>query len=403
MTRFIPIRTVAVCLALWTSAATSTAAPEAPAGQVQVLAHFDPGVCQVPSSPLIQAADGNLYGTFSVGGSQHGGCLYRVTPKGKLTIVREFSYDPGEGAIPYGGLQLLPDGSLLGSTQSGGPGAIGTVFRMTTDGSFSYLRKFGQDPLGYLGTSGAPVRASDGRLYGHVGGGGPTSGGAVYSMAEDGTDLRILHRFSRTAGEIYGGAGMLTAGSDGALYGALVSGPNEGGGAGGIFRLEPGGNYQVLHTMNAVDDGVDPQGGVIQLADGSLYGTNSSFGGDGNWGSRGTIFRLSQSKSGDDLTRFKVLYTGSEFGGGPNTFPAGLTPVADGSFWTVSTFGGAFDQGTVFRFAKGGQVQTLHAFSGADGSYPHWRLTPGTDGWLYGVTQQGGKLGGGVVFRIKAP
>ena len=176
MNRFIRSLACAACistLALVSGAAGAAGLAQAKASPLEVIAHFDPAACQVPSSPLVEGDDGNFYGTLSTGGSNFGGCLYRVTPAGLLTILHEFSYAPGQGATPYGGLQRHPEGGLLGSTLSGGPGASGTVFRASLNGEITYLRRFGEDPLGYAGPSGAPVRAADGRLYGLVVGSHP--------------------------------------------------------------------------------------------------------------------------------------------------------------------------------------------------------------------------------------
>ena len=330
----------------------------------------------------------------------YGGCLYRVTPKGKFTVLHDFvGNSREEGFGPGGGLRLSDDGSLIGAS-AGGPAGAGTVFRATTHGDITYLRMFGENPLGLLGPNGAPIRASDGRLYGSLNGGGGLHGGAIYSMLEDGSDFRVLHYFSAEPGELYGVSAPLLQGSDGMLYGTLVFGPFDGSGAGGVFRLSLDGDYRVLHTMNAVGDGVAPQSGVIQGADGSFYGTNTSCGGDGNWCDRGTVFRLSRGKN--DFTKFKVLYTGNELGTGPHSLAAGLLPMPDGTFWSVSTFGGNANGGAVYRISPKGAMEVMASFIGPNGSFPHWGLTAGADGWLYGVTQQGGDLGGGVVFRVRA-
>ena len=416
MARMNPLATMAssaCAVLLWVCVPLVSQAAEVQAGTFEVLARFDPDGCRQPSSPLTQGLDGNFYGTMAEGGSRQGGCLYQVAPTGQIKLVHEFdAFAPEEGMTPWGSMSLGADGTLIGTTQfGGGPTSGGTVFRATTEGAITYLQKFGQNPLTFKHPTGAPIKASDGRLYGSISHESSGNlGGLVYSMREDGSDLRVLHKFElRRPGDVVGPTGQLMQGADGALYGALLYGPllPDGGVAtdGAIFRLALNGDYRVLHTDYVVGDGTFPQGSLVQTADGALYGTNSLYGGDGYVDLRGTIFRLWQGKSHTVPKKFKVLFTGSEFGTGPRWLGAPLTPMPDGSLWSVSVFGGTFGWGTVYRFTADGDMRVVHSFTGGGGSIPFTRLTLGSDGWLYGITQSsvkpGGAAGGAVVFRIR--
>jgi len=71
--------------------------------------------------------------------------------------------------------------------------------------------------------------------------------------------------------------------------------------------------------------------------------------------------------------------------------------------------GGRFGEGSVFQFAPGGQLTTLHDFRGVygsgkpDGSQPRGQLTFGADGALYGTTESGDKGGHwnqGTIYRL---
>ena len=389
---------------LWFNASLAGVVAKPPPGTFEVLARLDPEGCRSPSSPLARGPDGNFYGAMEEGGSRQGGCLYRVTPKGKVTILHEFdASNPQEGSHPIGELRFSANGTLLGTTLlGGGPSNGGSLFRSTVDGEITYLKRFGMNPLGPKGPTGAPIRASDGRLYGSLAYDDRREpGGLVYSMNEDGSDWRVLHTFAlRRTGDLAGPWGPLMQGADGALYGAVVFGPivPDGGMAvdGAIFRLTLGGDYRVLHTMYVVGDGTNPQGSLVQTADGSIYGTNSLYGGDGNIDVRGTLFRLSTGKSKAGRAKFKVLFTGNEHGIGPRWLGAPLTLMPDGSLWSVSVTGGNFGYGTVYRFTTSGAMQVMHSFDRSNGAYPISRLTPTADGWLYGITS------GAVVFRVKA-
>ncbi|HVN07195.1 MAG TPA: choice-of-anchor tandem repeat GloVer-containing protein [Bryobacteraceae bacterium] len=92
-----------------------------------------------PAARLIQATDGNFYGTTQYGGAYNGGTVFRITPGGTLTTLYSFCAQPGcaDGQAPYAGLFEGTDGNLYGTTFQGGAGGRGTVFKLSTGlGSF---------------------------------------------------------------------------------------------------------------------------------------------------------------------------------------------------------------------------------------------------------------------------
>ena len=83
-----------------------------------------------PESGLLQARDGNFYGTTNAGGANGFGVFYQVTPDGTLTYLQSFNNgDPG--ANPVGSLFEGIDGALYGTAQYGGVDNFGTIFRAT--------------------------------------------------------------------------------------------------------------------------------------------------------------------------------------------------------------------------------------------------------------------------------
>jgi len=92
---------------------------------------------------LLLASDGNFYGNTLKG--QGGGKIFRVTHSGKMTIVHAFCSLPGcaDGFAPEGPLIQGADGYLYGTTAAGGPGctaqynACGTIFRMALAGGLT--------------------------------------------------------------------------------------------------------------------------------------------------------------------------------------------------------------------------------------------------------------------------
>ena len=82
-----------------------------------------------PAAPLVQASDGNFYGTTELGGANNDGTIFKITPEGTLTTLH--SFDGIDGDYPEGGLvQGLP-GTFYGTTPSGGANNEGTIFRLT--------------------------------------------------------------------------------------------------------------------------------------------------------------------------------------------------------------------------------------------------------------------------------
>jgi uncharacterized repeat protein (TIGR03803 family) len=146
------------------------------AGTFTTLYNFDGGTDGAQPSPLIQAADGNLYGTTYWGGAIESGAVFRITPSGTLSTLYSFcSNIPGEGCAdglaPDAELVQGPDGRLYGTTSAGGfksgtAGCLGygcgSVFSVSPNSTASQFV-----PI-------APCRIMDTRLFGT-----PIQGGTV--------------------------------------------------------------------------------------------------------------------------------------------------------------------------------------------------------------------------------
>ena len=129
-----------------------------------------------PWGSLVQSGDGSLYGTTSADGVNGYGTIFKINHQGGFMNLYTFgNFDATgsfqDGARPYAGLILAPDGSLYGTTGSGGARNAGTVFRITDDGAFTLIHSFtggddGGNPQGDL------VFGPDGNLYGTTSQGG---------------------------------------------------------------------------------------------------------------------------------------------------------------------------------------------------------------------------------------
>jgi uncharacterized repeat protein (TIGR03803 family) len=156
------------------------------AGVVTVLHNFDDSDGNYPYLPLIQASDGNFYGTTAYGGAYGAGVVFKITPSGTYTLLHSFEPSINEGNQPSSALLQATDGKLYGTTFYGGPyGNDGTIFNITTGGTFTTLYNF-CPVTGCADGAGpnAPLKQNtNGVLYGTTyNGGGTCNCGVVYSL-----------------------------------------------------------------------------------------------------------------------------------------------------------------------------------------------------------------------------
>jgi uncharacterized repeat protein (TIGR03803 family) len=89
---------------------------------------------QVPDAGLVLATDGNLYGVTSSGGTVGSGTIFKVTPSGAFTSLYSFCSQAGcvDGDSPDGTLIQATNGDFYGTTFSGGTSGAGVVFSLST-------------------------------------------------------------------------------------------------------------------------------------------------------------------------------------------------------------------------------------------------------------------------------
>jgi uncharacterized repeat protein (TIGR03803 family) len=292
----------------------------------------------VPFGGLVLGTDGNFYGTTSAGGISADPCggncgtVFKITPAGKLTTLHSFDSTDGY-ATPYGPLVQATNGNFYGTTQSGtvysitsggtfttlltggaggyaliqatngnfygagGGGPDGAVFSITSGGTLTTLHSFdgtdGSGPFGPL------VQASNGNFYGTTSQGGANNScntqppifigcGEVFEITPGGA-LTIVDSFDRSDG-CYPNGSMIQA-TNGNFYGTSVYGGGSGpcyGSYGTIFSITSGGTLTTVHSFDNTD-GENPSGGLVQATNGTFYGT--AFQGGAN--NAGTIFSLS--------------------------------------------------------------------------------------------------------------
>jgi len=335
-----------------------------------------------PISSLIQGTDGNFYGVDSEGN----GSIFKMDSSGNVTTMYSFpnaNSGSTSGLWPWAGLIQGTDGNFYGTTYAGGNTSC--------------------DPYGYGVPAYGPFNYNPGAGYGC---------GTIYKMDSLG-NVTVLHSFSGQSDGNFPQAPLIQ-GSDGNFYGTTSAGGADQDGT--IFKMDSAGNLTVLHSFSGAD-GTGPVAALLQGADGRLYGTTACL--NGCFSTAGEVFRIDTSGN-----NFTVLHT---FSGSDGWSPvAPLIQGSDGSFYGTTWAGGdlkcgswyanvgsnypyvdSSGCGTVFKMDPLGNITVLHAFEepqSGDGNAPYAGLILGKDGYLYGTTYSGGtSIYFGTVFRLGVP
>jgi uncharacterized repeat protein (TIGR03803 family) len=102
------------------------------AGRLTSLASFNVGTNNgsSPKTPLLLGQDGYLYGTTEEGGAYDDGVIFRISTGGG-TVSNLVSFAGTNGAFPFGGLMQASNGNLYGTTTSGGASGFGNIFELS--------------------------------------------------------------------------------------------------------------------------------------------------------------------------------------------------------------------------------------------------------------------------------
>jgi uncharacterized repeat protein (TIGR03803 family) len=251
---------------------------------------------------LMQAASGDFYG-MSGSGANNRGTIFRVTPSGLLKRLYRFCAlaNCADGAFPTGSLMQARDGNLYGTTLNGGAfGNVyngGTIFEITPDGALTTLYSFcaqinckdGERPTGGL------IEAKDGNFYGTTEGGGTNAGGTVFRITPQGT-LTTIYNFCGTPDCSDGNnplASLMQA-TNGDFYGTTIgigSGLNA---EGTVFKITSAGKLTTLHRFHrSLTDGEWAFAGLMQATNGNFYGSTQNGGSSPNCQNRcGILYTL---------------------------------------------------------------------------------------------------------------
>jgi len=386
-----------------------------PALTFTTLASFDGSNGSNPFAGLVQGFDGNFYGTAYYGGTNDSGTAFKITPAGKLITLYRFCAQSGcpDGAHPSASLVQATNGDFYGTTVEGGHSNSGTVFKITPGGTLTTLSSFCAQTNCYegLNPSAGLIQATDGNFYGTTQYGGGTGGGSVFKITPSGGLTRLngfCAQYLCTDGNRpY--AGLVQA-TDGNFYGTTQYGGDYDGfgycfdyGCGTVFKITPSGTLTKLHDFcvsqtDNCSDGALPAVGLVQATNGKFYGTTPLGGAFGG----GSVFRITPTGT---LTTLYSFCAQSACTDGLEPY-ASLVQATDGNFYGTTAGGGVNSSGTsgtVFKITPQGSLTTLYSFCAqsacTDGYFPVG-LVQATDGNFYGTTQNGGTNSSGTVFEL---
>ncbi len=361
-----------------------------------------------PQAGLILGSDGYLFGTTLNGGADDLGTVYLITTAGSETGI-PFTGNPGDGAYPEASLIQGSDGNFYGTTYEGGANNTGSIFKVSpTTGVKTVLYSFGTSgPNDGVKPNGL-IQDSAGNLYGTTYEGGAGNQGTVFKISAAGSET-CLYSFGTSGGTDgeYPKAGLIL-GSNGNFYGTTYAGGTYNDGT--IFEITAAcGGESVVHSFSGnggasrANDGANPEAPLILASDGNFYGTTA--GGGASYA--GTVFQITQA--GAEPWVFSFSGGGAISGSTDGAYPAaGLIQGTDGNLYGTTSSGGKYiHPGTVFRITPTGVETVLYSFSGGggvsgstDGAYPYSGVIEASDGNFYGVTSEGGAYGEGTVFKL---
>ena len=372
-----------------------------------------------PVPGLVQAADGNFYGPTYEAGSNGFGTVFEITPSGEFTTRYTFT-GGNDGANPWGGLMQASDGNLYGTTTGAGTYEFGTIFQLAPTGGFTTVGQFdgfiGGDPVAAL------TQGKDGNLYGTTVSGGLYENGVVYQLTVSGP-LQITGQPADQS--VYTGGtaifNVATFGSAPVSYQWQQDGINltNGGNISGATSaalvisnaaLNDAAYYTVI-VSNAYNS-LTSDGAVLEVLYSPPHITQQPA---SLTALAGTVAMFNVVALGDQPLTYQWQKNGVNLSNGGNISGVATSSLIISNL--ASSSGGAYSvvvSNAIFAVASSNALLTvlpfsapgtaaavLHQFADTskEGGFPYAALVEGTDFNLCGTTESGGADFAGTIFR----
>ncbi len=334
-----------------------------------------------PLSTLVETVDGDFIGTCSEGGSNGNGSIFKVSTDGTYEVLQSL-ISSIHGSFPKSGLTSSDGETFYGVCEFGGDFGFGTLYSIEAEGNFAVLHDFeyavdGSNPLG------RPSLNSTGDILSTASNGGTNNFGTLYTYSTDGTftklyDLSLPLSGAVPHGLVANGNSFVGTTQNGGTYNQGV-----------IFSLDLDGTRTEIHSLDPFNDGQLPNDDLLITEDGTIYGT-ARFGG---LIQSGTVFAITPDGSYTAFHHFT--------GGAQGQFPiGGVTLHSNGQLYGTTTSGGDFGNGVIYTFNEGDYEVVGSFFTFVNGGGAEATMVEANDGKLYGLASLGGSFNNGTLFEF---
>lgn len=387
------------------------AAAPAQAASVAVIYSFAGGQDgEYTDTDVVMDGAGNLYGTSVQGGAHASGTVWRLSPNGNSwTHTVLYSFTGGsDGGEPYKGVTLDAQGNLYGTAVTGGgggcEGGCGVAYKLTNNGGTwtqTVIHQFtgGEDGAG----PGARLTVGDdGDLYGMAPTGGVFGAGTIYKIhpAHGDWKFSVIHAFTGGNDGCGGSAGAMVL-RGGSLFGTVTSCGLDGQGL--VYQLTPKTKakwkFDILYSFKDEPDGGFPYGGLLFDAQGNIFGTTYYAGQN----DAGAVYELSPKDKG--AWKERLLYSFQDNGIDGNSSIGNLVADSAGNLYGTTSAGGIAGLGTIFALKPGAHKSwnesVVHSFTGVpDGALAYNGMVGDGTGVFYGATTHGGAEDEGAIYKF---
>jgi uncharacterized repeat protein (TIGR03803 family) len=347
------------------------------------------GAGSYPFGELIQANNGKLYGLTSLGGTLNKGVLFEFDLTTNTFLVK-VEFNGTNGSKPYGTLVQASNGKMYGLTTEGGTTNNGVLFEYNLVLDTLIKKVDFNGSLNGAGPKGKLIEATNGDLYGVTFTGGTSNLGTLFSYNILNNTLSKLVNFIGTNGANPVESPMQA--SNGKLYGFSSKG-GLGNDEGVLYEYDILTNVYSVKKDLTLMDGAYPEGVLVEMTNGSLYGFTPGGGG----GYRGVLFEFNY------LTNAYIKKLDFQPWTNFTTSPLGsFIKVSPTKLLGCGSRGGFQVYGTLFEYdVPTDSLTPLLVFDEKYfGANPSSNLVQANNGMLYGTTDYGGVENNGLIYEL---